>query len=67
MIWLVRTLGTAVIGGVGWKLGNDLYESAKKRFGDKASTVGSAGNPVEAEVVTEGSQGNGDTPKSTID
>jgi len=31
MNWLLRKLGAAVVSGVGWKLGADVYEAVKQR------------------------------------
>ena len=53
MGWLVRTLGAAVVGGLGWKLGNDLYDSLKKRMGADQGNDKNLGNPVKAEVVRD--------------
>ncbi len=32
MKWLLRTLGGAVVAGLGWKLGADAYEALKKEL-----------------------------------
>ncbi len=32
MKWLLKTLGGAVVAGLGWKLGADAYEALKKEF-----------------------------------
>jgi hypothetical protein len=32
MKWLLKTLGGAVIAGLGWKLGADAYEALKKEL-----------------------------------
>jgi hypothetical protein len=52
MGWLIRTLGAAVITGIGFKLGGDIYTKVKKRFGqDEAGTTSREEGPIEAEVV----------------
>lgn len=71
MVWLVRALGTAVVGGMGWKLGNDIYDALKKRMGESSyGSGGCAGNPVEAEVVAAESGDSGDSddaPRGSAD
>ena len=38
MNWFLRTLGGAVIAGLGWKLGADAYEYVKKRLTSEQSS-----------------------------
>lgn len=34
MNWLLRKLGSAMVAGVGWKLGSDAYEYVKRRINE---------------------------------
>lgn len=59
MNWLLRKLGSAIVAGVGWKLGSDAYEYVKRRLNERRA--GAEGDekrdqestPEGAEVVEE--------------
>jgi len=61
MNWLVRTLFGAMVAGVGWKMGLDVYETAKRTVRDRAvareagersdDAVESGGAATEMDVV----------------
>ena len=51
MSWLIRTLGRAVVAGIGWKLGADAYEAVKKRLQRKSDL--DEGDEEAGAVATE--------------
>ncbi len=64
MKWLLKTLGGAVIAGLGWKLGADAYEALKKEFKKRTEkeskpdeTTEDGAGATQTQVV--------DVPKST--
>ncbi|MCC6746363.1 MAG: hypothetical protein IT371_01810 [Deltaproteobacteria bacterium] len=62
MNWLIRTLGGAVIAGLGWKLGADAYEAIKKRISEREGEEGDARKgeeePQPVPVVERAGEGN---------
>ena len=39
MNWIVKTLVGAVVAGVGWKIGADVYESVKTKLNEQAEKL----------------------------
>lgn len=39
MNWIVKTLVGAVVAGVGWKMGTDVYDSVKKKLNEQADKL----------------------------
>jgi hypothetical protein len=65
MKWLLKTLGGAVVAGLGWKLGSDAYEALKKEFKkrtekqrDNSEETENGAGATQTEVV--------DVPKPTV-
>lgn len=52
MSWVIRKLGGALVAGVGWKLGNDLYDYCKERF-QEATGKKKEGQEEKKEESTE--------------
>lgn len=50
MKWLLRTLGGAVVAGLGWKLGADAYEALKKELKKRTGKD----KPVEDQTAENG-------------
>lgn len=48
MTWFVRTLVSAMVAGVGWKLGADLYDTAKRTIRDRAAARAEGDDADEA-------------------
>jgi hypothetical protein len=55
--WALKTAAGAVIGGVCWKLGADLYEKMKEKVGkptkpkDAASEASEGAGPIQTHTV----------------
>ena len=63
MRWLIRTLGGAVIGGLGWKLGADAYDYVKRRLnGDDKDKDKAAKKGEEAQAGAEQNDADADAP-----
>lgn len=52
MNWLIKTLASAMVAGIGWKIGVDAYETVKERLKEHAAK--SDGAEEEGEAAENG-------------